>query len=127
MIGRVTVIVTDDYTLARVLAANHIARDGVGDDARIRESEVLRDNAAPSVRAEFDRRHRKTVGKYTRRNGRANSRIGLRSAYRSLLRPCSSKNFTSFATSCARSRGQMSSASSVSTTTKLSTPMAATN
>ena len=55
-IGREAVVVADQHALARVFGANHVARDGVGYDARVRESEIFGDDAAPAVGAKFDGR-----------------------------------------------------------------------
>src|SRR5215472_4956640 len=47
-------VVADDYASTCILAANHITRNGVCHDARVREREVFRNNATPAVRAKFD-------------------------------------------------------------------------
>jgi hypothetical protein len=52
------VIVADQHALASVFSANDVSRDGVGDDARVGVSEVVGDDGAPTVSAEFDRSHK---------------------------------------------------------------------
>ena len=56
-IGSEAVIVADQDALARVFAADDVASDGVGDDARVREGEILGDDAAPAVGSEANRSH----------------------------------------------------------------------
>ncbi len=84
-IGSEAVVVADHHALARVLGANHVARDGVGYEARIRESEIFSDDGAPAVGAKFDGcdigdgvslKLRGHVKKYTRSRNCAKSRIG---------------------------------------------------
>ena len=54
-VGGIAVVVADDHAPPRVLAANHVARNGVRHDARVRKGEIFRDDAAPAVRAKLDR------------------------------------------------------------------------
>src|SRR6184192_3819743 len=54
-IGGIAVVVTDDHAFARVFAANHIARNRVGNNARVCKREIICNDAAPSVRAKLDR------------------------------------------------------------------------
>ncbi len=51
------VIVADQDAFARVFVAHDVAGDSVGDDARVREGEILGDDAAPAVRAKANRVH----------------------------------------------------------------------
>ncbi len=50
-------VVADDDALARVLGAHDVTCDGLRHDARIRESKILRDDAAPAIGSELDRGH----------------------------------------------------------------------
>ena len=50
-------VITNDDALARVLATHHIARNRVRHDARIPESKIFRDDAAPAIGSELDRGH----------------------------------------------------------------------
>ena len=56
-IGRIAMIEADDDAFACVFPANDVTRDGLRDGTRVGESEILGDDAAPSVSAKFDIRH----------------------------------------------------------------------
>jgi len=51
------VIVANQQSLASVLIAHGVARDGLRNDPGIREGKILSDYAAPAVGAEFDGGH----------------------------------------------------------------------
>jgi len=52
------VIVADQHAFAGVFTAHDVARDGVRDNAGVREREILRDNAPPPVGPKANRIHR---------------------------------------------------------------------
>src|SRR6516162_11049196 len=119
-------VVTDHYTFARVFSTHDVTRNRMGDEPRVLKREVLTDHPAPAIGTEFDRGH---CCEYTRSFGGAKYRIdwSKKALYKSALPFRSSSTFTIFATSWARSRGQRSNASGVSTSTRSRTPIAATN
>ena len=114
-IGRVAMVVADDYALSRIFSANHVARYRFRYDTSVCERKIFGDNAAPTVGSKLDPRH---SSNYTRRTQAGNSRIGLANVvtrclgvsrdYSKFFNFCFSSHFTSVPTSCARSRGQMS-------------------
>src|ERR1700684_4370911 len=57
-VGGEAVVVADDHAFAGVFTADDVASDGVRDDARVRVSEIVGDDAAPTVGAEFDPSHK---------------------------------------------------------------------
>ena len=67
-VGGVAVVVADEDALARVFAADHVAGDGGGDGARVREGKIFGDDAAPSVGAKLNRNH--CIRVYARRPSR---------------------------------------------------------
>ena len=54
VVGGESVVVTDQHALAGIFAAHDVSRDGVRDDARVGESEILGDDAAPAIRSEVE-------------------------------------------------------------------------
>jgi hypothetical protein len=122
-VGAETVVVADEDAFSRVFTANDVTRDGVRDDARVCVGEIVGDDAAPTVGAKFNRSHKLLV--YATKVG--SPRVASSDFYKSFPSFASSSFLTILPTSCARSRGQMRSASAVSTTTKSLIPIAATN
>ena len=47
-------VVADEHAFTRVLISHHVARDGMRDNARVRKSEIFRDNTAPAVGSKLD-------------------------------------------------------------------------
>ena len=78
-------VVTNEHTLARVFAANHVARNRVGHNARVRKCKIICNDAAPPVRAKLNRRNHEEQ-KYTRTASPANSRIGLPDSLKELYK-----------------------------------------
>ena len=127
------------HAFARVLGANHVARDGVGYDAGICESEIFGDDGAPAVSAKSNRAYISAVLVYADWRGHVQevyarpeveaplAATQCERALEQIFLRCSSSHLTILPTSWERSRGQISRASGVSTTTRSWTPMAATN
>ena len=58
VVGSESVVVTDQNALAGIFAAHDVTRDRVRYDARIGESEILSDDAAPAIRSKANGSHR---------------------------------------------------------------------
>src|SRR5216684_4544248 len=53
----IAMVVADEHALARVLIAHSVVRNRLRHDARVRESKVFRDDAAPAIRSKRNRSH----------------------------------------------------------------------
>jgi len=60
-------IVADQNALAGVFAADDVAPNGLGHEARIGKREIFANYAAPAVGAEFNRSHERFHGVYAKR------------------------------------------------------------
>src|SRR5262249_47184444 len=56
-VGRIAMVITNNYTLSRVFSAHDVARNRLRNNPCVREREVLGNDAAPAVGAELDRAH----------------------------------------------------------------------
>src|SRR2546422_11333758 len=114
-------VVAHQHAARGLFGAHDVARNRVGDLAQVRKGKILGNDAAPAVGPKCDGVH---CREYKRRNS---AREAARRRQSSPFWRRASSHCTILPTSWARPRGQSSSASGVSTTTRSRTPIAATN